>query len=604
MKKAVFFTLLMVLFLSTVFTQVEQVEKQYDTITWQQPATWLKAEEMTVPGAAYYQGKVGEGMVLKDGVIFVLLTENQYVQNMINDMHEDDNTVIRVSGEDVVNGMKRAFYSGTTDENGNSMEFMISHFPGEDSGKEFLTVAMIKGPKARDYKNMVEAVNKSMERTTGEKVQIVKPESIIVTKTTLSVDKTVYLPSEDMKVTFRNAPGESNSEWVGLYKVGDGNMDYITWEYLNGQKNGEFYFVAPDQPGDYLLKLFSPDSMDTEVAISQAFTVETNTVPEQVYALNIKPADKIQYLPGEVIEVDYEIPESIIVKYPWIGIIPSDIAHGSESENDSHDLTYQYLREETGTLIFKAPSTEGNYDFRLNDSDSNGVEQAYISFTVKDEIPAAVLVEKTAYDIGSKIALEFSNAPAEGANDWIGLYMVGTEDTQYISWLYLQGQTDGTAEFNAPDEPGDYQFRMFRNNSYEKIAESTTFTVKSLQPAELESLFINDYKLSSQLVEKKPVDVKVRFTFEDERIYMWLQIDKYIDAHEARWEWIKPDGSLYDNVDLTMKSAAEYGYLSLSNYGMWSWLTISNIDRADAGIWKVNFYLDDDLLITRQFILR
>jgi hypothetical protein len=68
----------------------------------------------------------------------------------------------------------------------------------------------------------------------------------------------------------------------------------------------------------------------------------------------------------------------------WIGIIPSSVAHGSEAENDKHDLTYQYLNKKVaGTMTFTAPEKAGAYDFRMHDTDSDGKEVTSVSFTVK-----------------------------------------------------------------------------------------------------------------------------------------------------------------------------------------------------------------------------
>jgi len=93
--------------------------------------------------------------------------------------------------------------------------------------------------------------------------------------------------------------------------------------------------------------------------------------------------DKAEYGPGEAITVTFKAPGS----YPgnaWIGIIPSNIEHGSEATNDQHDLTYQYLQKRTaGTLTFTAPDQPGSYDFRMNDSDNNGREVYSVTFTVK-----------------------------------------------------------------------------------------------------------------------------------------------------------------------------------------------------------------------------
>jgi len=54
--------------------------------------------------------------------------------------------------------------------------------------------------------------------------------------------------------------------------------------------------------------------------------------------------DKSTYAPGETIKVEYTADPNWD-KSAWIGIIPSEIAHGKESENDKNDLAYQYLKK-------------------------------------------------------------------------------------------------------------------------------------------------------------------------------------------------------------------------------------------------------------------
>ena len=93
--------------------------------------------------------------------------------------------------------------------------------------------------------------------------------------------------------------------------------------------------------------------------------------------------DKTVVKPSENIVVTWTAPAEYETN-AWIGIIPSDIPHGDESKNDSHDLTYQYLNGKTsGTFTFTAPSEAGKYDFRMHDTDSSGTEVASVSFEVK-----------------------------------------------------------------------------------------------------------------------------------------------------------------------------------------------------------------------------
>jgi len=94
-----------------------------------------------------------------------------------------------------------------------------------------------------------------------------------------------------------------------------------------------------------------------------------------------------RYSPGEAIVVDFTAPSSY-ASNAWIGIIPSHVPHGSEAENDRHDLTYQYLQKRTsGSLTFTAPTAPGNYDLRLHDTDNNGKEVASVSFQVGSASP-------------------------------------------------------------------------------------------------------------------------------------------------------------------------------------------------------------------------
>lgn len=86
--------------------------------------------------------------------------------------------------------------------------------------------------------------------------------------------------------------------------------------------------------------------------------------------------------PGEEFTVSFSVSPAL-PENAWIGIVPSNIPHGSEAVNDQHDLTYQYIQKrQNGTMAFKAPSTPGSFDLRLNDTDDNGREVASTTFFV------------------------------------------------------------------------------------------------------------------------------------------------------------------------------------------------------------------------------
>jgi hypothetical protein len=80
--------------------------------------------------------------------------------------------------------------------------------------------------------------------------------------------------------------------------------------------------------------------------------------------------------PGDYFSVTVTAPANL-PRNAWVGIIPSHIAHGDESVNDQHDLSYQYMEGRTrAVLTFQAPTSPGSYELRLHDTDASGLELA------------------------------------------------------------------------------------------------------------------------------------------------------------------------------------------------------------------------------------
>src|SRR5262245_65908310 len=80
----------------------------------------------------------------------------------------------------------------------------------------------------------------------------------------------------------------------------------------------------------------------------------------------------------------------------------------------------------------------------------------------------------------------FRSSPSE--SDWIGLYQAGSADTEYLDWQYVscskaQGSpaASGSCGFVLPNSlpSGTYQFRLFTNGGFTRIATSNNFVVTS-----------------------------------------------------------------------------------------------------------------------------
>ena len=113
------------------------------------------------------------------------------------------------------------------------------------------------------------------------------------------------------------------------------------------------------------------------------------------------------------------------------------------------------------------------------------LEILVITFLVMSVVPVCGLSDSSA-DIsaypsivnpGDEITVTFSGAPGFEL-DRIAMYKVGDpNEEEYDEWQYLEGKKSGTLFFTAPDEPGDYEFRLFEDDGYTDIARSNVVTV-------------------------------------------------------------------------------------------------------------------------------
>jgi len=204
--------------------------------------------------------------------------------------------------------------------------------------------------------------------------------------------------------------------------------------------------------------------------------------------------DKLEFAPGEAISLHFTAPAGLPTN-AWIGIIPSNIPHGDESVNDQHDISYRYLDGLTsGTLTFSAPTTPGTYDFRMHNTDSDGVELKSATFTVVTPGGGgggtgvggvSISLAKTVFSPGESITVTFTAPPGLPDSGWIGIVPSSvshgdesTNDMNDIEYHYMKGMTSGTLTFTAPAMIGSYDFRMNDNDSNGRELTSITFMVQ------------------------------------------------------------------------------------------------------------------------------
>lgn len=97
--------------------------------------------------------------------------------------------------------------------------------------------------------------------------------------------------------------------------------------------------------------------------------------------------------------------------------------------------------------------------------------------TVLGWSPYTVNATTSSAAAGQAITVDWSAAVNHSAKDWVGLYFAGSTDNNQLAYFYTGTANTGRMTFYAPAS-GQYEFRMFQNGGYTRVAVSNAVTVK------------------------------------------------------------------------------------------------------------------------------
>ncbi|RQD72620.1 MAG: copper amine oxidase N-terminal domain-containing protein [Tindallia sp. MSAO_Bac2] len=107
----------------------------------------------------------------------------------------------------------------------------------------------------------------------GQRIAVSSSVTVVQFNPVFTLPKTTFAAEENMTVQYSDAPSHSQA-WIGLYKSGSDDRNFIKYEYLKGT-SGSYNLDLPKDAGQYEFRIFQ-DNGYTRVGTSQAFSVSSS----------------------------------------------------------------------------------------------------------------------------------------------------------------------------------------------------------------------------------------------------------------------------------------------------------------------------------------
>jgi Protein of unknown function (DUF4038)/Putative collagen-binding domain of a collagenase len=280
-------------------------------------------------------------------------------------------------------------------------------------------------------------------------------------------------------VTVSWAGGASVTDWVGLYATGAKNEERLDWRFTSScaytpgnaaRISGSCSFTMPLTPGKYEFRLFANNSFvvlatSGMVAVTATLTVSPGSVG-----------------PGGPVAVSWAGVSGGTVT-DWVGLYAIGAGYGERLDwrfTSSCADTPGSTPRISGSCSFTMPLTPGKYEFRLFGNNS------FVVLATSGVVALTATLTASPGSVGAGGAVTASWTGSSSPTDWIACFGAGAGDGSYSDWKFtstcaqsLGGSvsSSGSCTFKMPSAAGAYEFRLFANGTFFRLAISNNVTV-------------------------------------------------------------------------------------------------------------------------------
>ena len=280
---------------------------------------------------------------------------------------------------------------------------------------------------------------------------------------TLTVSASTVAPGSSVTVTLTHGFGGS-SDWLSLARTDAPDASSIQWTYVGaGVTDRTWTVTMPDTAGTYEFRLFGAHV--TRQATSPPVTVDTslNQIP---IATSLSPSFAVRGGSSFTLTVNGSrfISGSVV---RWNGA--------------SRPTTFVSSTQLQASIDATDVATPGTANVTAFTPAPGGGVSSSLTFTIRDA--PALAVSPTTVPGGSAVTVTLTNGLG-GNGDWLAFAVVGAANNSYLQYIYVgNGVTTRTWTVTAPATPGTYEFRLFQNYGYTRLATSPAVTVTPGPPA-------------------------------------------------------------------------------------------------------------------------
>ena len=287
---------------------------------------------------------------------------------------------------------------------------------------------------------------------------------------TLTVNASTVAPGSPVTVTLTYGFGGA-SDWLALARTNAPDASYLQWTWVGtGVTDRTWTVTMPDTVGTYEFRLFG--EFDSRRATSPPVTVDASLNPIPI-TTSLSPSSVLAGGPAFTLTVNgsgFRVGSAV----RWNGV-----------NRPTTFVSATQLQASIGATDIAAPGTA---DVTVFTSAPGGGASATVPLTIRG-LPT-LAVSTTSVAGGGAVTVTLTNGLG-GLSDWLALAAVGAANNSYLQFIYVgQGVSTRTWTVAAPATPGTYEFRLFENNGYTRLATSPAVTalpgppvITSLSPA-------------------------------------------------------------------------------------------------------------------------